>query len=95
MFSDEDHEDAANYNFDHPNALDFDLAYEKLNELIAGKDVEIPIYDFASHKRTNQTHSIKTAPIIIFEGIHSISESRFRRGLETSAISTSDAAVEN
>jgi len=28
------HEDAANYNFDHPSALDFDLAYEKLNELI-------------------------------------------------------------
>jgi uridine kinase len=76
--SDEDHEDAANYNFDHPDALDFDLAYEKLNELIAGKDVDIPVYDFALHKRINQTNRIKTAPIIIFEGIHSISESRFR-----------------
>ena len=75
---DEDHEDAANYNFDHPDALDFDLAYEKLNELIDGKDVDIPVYDFALHKRIAQTNRIKTAPIIIFEGIHAISESRFR-----------------
>ena len=49
MGRNEQHEDAANYNFDHPEALDFDLAYEKLNELIAGHDVEIPTYDFALH----------------------------------------------
>ena len=34
--TDDEHEDAANYNFDHPSALDFDLAYEKLQELISG-----------------------------------------------------------
>ena len=80
--SDEDHDDAANYNFDHPNALDFDLAYEKLNELIRGHDVDIPIYDFALHKRIKETHRIKTAPIIIFEGIHAISEERFRQMMD-------------
>ena len=30
----EDHELAHLYNFDHPSALDFDLAYEKINELL-------------------------------------------------------------
>ena len=76
--SDEQHNDAANYNFDHPEALDFDLAFEKLNELISGKDVEIPTYDFGLHKRTNITRTVKTAPIIIFEGIHANYERRFR-----------------
>mmetsp|Transcript_13496 Transcript_13496/g.22982 ORF Transcript_13496/g.22982 Transcript_13496/m.22982 type:complete len:96 (+) Transcript_13496:13-300(+) len=33
--SDDEHEDAENYNFDSPNALDFDLAYEKIRELIS------------------------------------------------------------
>lgn len=75
---DDQHEDAANYNFDHPEALDFDLAFEKLNELLAGQDVEIPTYDFALHKRTNITSTVKSAPIIMFEGIHAIQESRFR-----------------
>ena len=76
--TDDEHEDAANYNFDHPSALDFDLAYEKLQELISGQDCEIPTYDFALHKRTKITSTVKTAPIIIFEGIHAIVESRFR-----------------
>jgi len=30
MNSEEDHANAANYNFDSPNALDFDLAYESI-----------------------------------------------------------------
>lgn len=78
VFRDADHDNAANYNFDHPSALDFDLAYEKLKMLLSGKDVEIPTYDFGLHKRTNVTSTVKTAPIIIFEGIHAIVESRFR-----------------
>jgi len=32
--SPEDHDNAANYNFDSPNALDFDLAFEKIKELL-------------------------------------------------------------
>ena len=49
--SQEDHDNAQNYNFDHPNALDFDLAFELLKELLAGRDVEIPVYDFTTHAR--------------------------------------------
>ena len=49
--SEEEHANASDYNFDSPNALDFDLAYEKVKELLEYKDVEIPIYDFAEHKR--------------------------------------------
>lgn len=37
-FSPEDHDNAHMYNFDHPDALDFDLANEKINELLEGKD---------------------------------------------------------
>jgi uridine kinase len=54
MFSHDQHEDAANYNFDHPEALDFDLAYERLKTLVAGKDCQIPTYDFALHQRTSE-----------------------------------------
>jgi uridine kinase len=49
--SEEDHANAENYNFDHPNSLDFDLAYQVLQELIAGRDQRIPIYDFTTHSR--------------------------------------------
>ena len=76
--TDDEHDDAANYNFDHPNALDLDLAYEKLHELASGKDCEIPTYDFTQHKRTNVTETLKTSTIILFEGIHAFNEERFR-----------------
>jgi uridine kinase len=72
--SDEEHDDAANYNFDHPNALDLDLAYQKLCELASGKDCEIPTYDFALHKRTKVTVTQKTAQIIVFEGLFALLE---------------------
>jgi hypothetical protein len=54
LFSHDQHEDAANYNFDHPEALDFDLAYKRLKTLVAGKDCQIPTYDFALHQRTSE-----------------------------------------
>ncbi len=38
----------------------------------------IPSYDFATHQRTNVMQRIKTAPIVVFEGIHAIFEQRFR-----------------
>ena len=74
MFSDAEHEDAANYNFDHPNALDLDLAFEKACELASGKDCEIPTYDFALHKRTKDTQTVKTAKIILLEGLFALYE---------------------
>ena len=40
--------------------------------------MDIPTYDFALHQRTNVVKNVKTAPIVIFEGIHSIYEERFR-----------------
>ena len=39
------------FNFDHPNALDFDLAFEIVKDLLEGKDCQIPIYDFTTNDR--------------------------------------------
>ena len=49
------------YNFDHPDAFDFTLLLETLNKLKNGKCVEIPIYDFKTHKRL--VHNLSFAPI--------------------------------
>eukprot|EP00347_Sterkiella_histriomuscorum_P022397 403330634 len=77
--SEEDHENAHNYNFDHPNALDFDCAYEIIQQLLEGKDCKIPIYDFTSHGRVEgQYESVQSSPIIIFEGILSLYDFRIR-----------------
>ena len=43
---------------------------EHLKELLAGRAVECPIYDFATHlRRQNETIRVEPRPIIIVEGI--------------------------
>ena len=56
-------------NFDHPNAVDFDFMELQLNELIQGNNVNLPIYDFTTHTRKNETQFVEKHRIIILEGI--------------------------
>ena len=42
------------FNFDHPDAFDYDLLVETLKNLKRGKSVEIPIYSFKFHRREKQ-----------------------------------------
>ena len=56
-------------NFDHPDALDNDLLVNHIRKLRAGESVELPIYDFRTHTRANETRSVEPRPIVIVEGI--------------------------
>jgi uridine kinase len=56
-------------NFDHPDSLETDLLITHLKALRQWKAVEIPIYDFTSHSRTDQTLRIEPSPVILVEGI--------------------------
>ena len=56
-------------NFDHPNSLDTDLMTEQVRILKSGKTIQLPIYDFTTHSRTQETISIPSNPIILVEGI--------------------------
>ena len=71
VLSPEQHELAAinEYNFDHPDAFDFALLIKTLKRLKAGKRVEVPIYNFVTHRRENKTTSMYGANVLIFEGI--------------------------
>jgi uridine kinase len=62
----------AKYNFDHPNAFDWELMKEKLFQLTSGKVTEIPVYDYCSSSRLNKVEKVKPTDIIIFEGILSL-----------------------
>ncbi|KAA8590948.1 hypothetical protein FQN60_001891 [Etheostoma spectabile] len=42
------------YNFDHPDAFDFDLLTHTLHKLKQGKSVKIPVYDFTTHGRQKE-----------------------------------------
>ena len=61
-------EGTVNTNYDTPKAFDFELQNEVLEKLSKGEEADVPIYDFAQHKRVG-TKTIQPKPIIIFEGL--------------------------
>ena len=71
-------EDPKQYNFDHPDALDFDDAYRALKSLMEGKPTLIPLYNFKKHKREPTGELVEPKEIIFFEGILALYDPRIR-----------------
>lgn len=71
-----------NFNFDHPDAFDFDLSLQVVQRLYSGDTtpVAIPQYDFCSHSRLPRSHDqLVVAPqVVIFEGILALHDARLR-----------------
>ncbi len=56
-------------NYDHPSALDTELLVSHLKSLAEGRAVEIPVYDFRIHTRTDSTVTVVPTHVIIVDGI--------------------------
>lgn len=56
-------------NFDHPNSLETSLLVEHIELLKQGHSVEVPLYNFATHSRTNQTFTVNPRRVVLVEGI--------------------------
>ena len=74
----EQEKNLSNYNFDSPEALDLDLVYEHLNDLMHWKKVKMPTYDFSTNKRKAYTIDLEPTKVIIFEGILAFYDERMR-----------------
>lgn len=72
--SDKFDRDGGAVNFDHPDALEFELLAKHLGELKEGKAVEIPFYDFASHTRSPETTTFEPKEIVLVDGILILSQ---------------------
>jgi uridine kinase len=91
--SDLDAEARAHLNYDHPDALDNDLMVRHLEELRAGRAVEIPNYDFKTHARLAERRPLEPTRIVIVEGILVFVEERVRRLLDVKIFVDTDADI--
>ncbi|MBX3419634.1 MAG: uridine kinase [Pirellulaceae bacterium] len=69
-------------NFDHPNSLETELLIEHVQALKRGQPVELPIYDFATHTRTEKKIPVAPRRVIMVEGILILAESELRKLLD-------------
>lgn len=56
-------------NYDHPEAFDLPLYLDHARALLAGRAVEMPLYDFRAYTRSPRTEKVFPAPVLILEGI--------------------------
>ena len=59
----------SDFNFDAPDAIDFDGLKTVVRSLRGHQDVELPVYDFATHSRKSITEPFPRRQVVIVEGI--------------------------
>ncbi len=77
-------EDRIVNNYDHPNAFDHSLLVHHLDELKAGRTVNVPIYDYKIHNRIEDTIEMIPRKIILIEGILLLGDRAIRKRLDAS-----------
>jgi uridine kinase len=75
-------EGRAQLNFDHPDAFEIDLFVEHIAALKEGQGVDVPIYDFKTHRRKTESQRVEAAPVVIVEGILVFVDPRVRERLD-------------
>ena len=71
-------EERAAANYDHPDAFDWDLLNDHLAALTAGATVQVPVYDYTIHDRSDRCETVGTSRVVVVEGILVLWEPRLR-----------------
>ena len=87
------YEERCKLNYDHPDAFDNDLLREHLLQLKEGKTVEVPVYDYTIHNRSNEVEKVVSAPVIVLEGILIFQEPMISELMDIKVFVDTDADV--
>lgn len=76
--------EALKLNFDHPRALETALMCRDLDRLMAGRSIEAPVYDYATHSRLAEIRVVEPRPLVILDGILVLAEKSLRERMTMS-----------
>jgi uridine kinase len=71
-------EERKSVNFDHPDAIEFDLLLDHINELKKGHTIQKPIYSYITCTRSTETIPVESKDVILIEGILLFTDERIR-----------------
>jgi uridine kinase len=80
-------------NFDHPSSLETDLLVRHLQALLAGDEIQVPLYDFTTHTRRPDTQSVAPTDVLIVDGILVLAEPDLRPLLDIKVFVDTDADI--
>jgi len=79
--------------YDHPDAFDWALLIRHVEDLCAGRTVQMPVYDFAEHVRAPVTVTVEAHRVIVVEGILTLYEPGLRAMFDLKVFVDTDADV--
>jgi uridine kinase len=88
-----DFEERQSVNYDHPSAFEWELLREQLRDLLEGRPVEMPQYDFEVHNRKDERVTVEPTDVIILEGILALYDDRINDMLDLRLYVETDADV--
>ena len=86
-------EERVKTNYDHPMAFDTELLISQLKDLIGGKAIDMPVYDFTVHNRTEEKVRLEPRRIILVEGILVLNDEELRNLLDIKIYVDTDADI--
>lgn len=78
-------------NYDHPDAFETDLLCAHLDALCKGESVQVPVYDYTVHNRSEKTVCVLPTPLIVLEGILIFSDQALRDRMDLRVFVDTDA----
>lgn len=73
------YDDRCTLNFDHPDSLETELLVDHVVALKRGEGVDVPLYDFKTHRRSTEVRRVEPTKVIIVEGILVFAEETLRK----------------
>lgn len=89
--NDKSYEERCLQNYDHPDAFETSLLCDHLEKLSHGQAVDIPVYDYSIHNRSDRTERKEPRTVIILEGILIFSAPELRERMDLKIFVDTDA----
>jgi uridine kinase len=80
-------------NYDHPDAIEFELLLRHVDDLVAHRGIDRPSYDFSVHARRTERIRLEPAPIVIVEGILALALPEMRERYDLKVFVDTDADI--
>jgi uridine kinase len=87
------HNQRLEVNFDHPDSLETNLLTQHIRQLKNWQPVDLPVYDFKNHTRTDQVIRIEPQKVILVEGILIYVEKELRELFDVKIFVDTDADI--
>ena len=83
-------EEKLKINFDHPNSIEWDLLIDQIDQLKSGRTIQMPMYNYVTCARADETITVEPKTVVIVEGILILGNEELRKRMDIKLFVSTD-----